>query len=133
MDTTVLDVKQRAKEAKERLKSGYWLQKLNKLALDVARAKEVGVSTVKVRDFYRKKIDDEINHRVDYDEAFYEKVKRIVDEHGESCNALGLLTDKAFFSSLSYEQQERYIFNLSEKYRLAIKRYRQEKELAILE
>ena len=45
---------------------------------------------------------------------------------GEVSDALGRLTDKEYFNSLSYEQKQRYTLELSAKYVKAKERYYKE-------
>ena len=55
----------------------------------------------------------------------------MLDECGEVSNAIGRLTDKEYYSSLSYEEQQRYTLELSERYLKAVERYKREKSLGI--
>ena len=64
-------------------------------------------------------------------EEFYQKVKKLLDSEGEVSNAIGRLTDKEKFNSLSYDEKQRYTLNLSEKYLQAVERYKKEKSLMI--
>ena len=45
---------------------------------------------------------------------------------GEVSNAIGRLTDKAYYDTLSYEEKQRYTLSLSEKYLRALERFRRE-------
>ena len=47
-------------------------------------------------------------------------------EEGEVSNAIGRLTDKPYYDSLSYEEKQRYTLSLSEKYLRALERFRRE-------
>ena len=53
----------------------------------------------------------------------------MLDNEGEVSNAIGRLTDKEYFNSLSYEERQRYTLSLSEKYVKAVERYKKEKEM----
>ena len=64
-------------------------------------------------------------------EEFYLKVKGILETEGEVSNAIGRLTDKEYFETLSYEEKQRYTLSLSEKYLQAVERYRKEMALEI--
>ena len=63
------------------------------------------------------------------EEEFYQRVKKLLTEEGEVPNALGRLTDFAYYKTLSYEEQQRYNLNLSEKYLQAVERFRREKAM----
>lgn len=47
-------------------------------------------------------------------------------------DALGRLTDREYYSTLSYEEKQRYNLELSAKYLEALQRYRKEKEAGII-
>ena len=44
---------------------------------------------------------------------------------------LGRLTDKELYLTLSYEEQQRYNLELSEKYLKAVERYKKEKAILV--
>ena len=46
-------------------------------------------------------------------------------------DALGRLTDRAYYDTLSYEERQRYTLKLSEKYLQALEKYRREKSLGL--
>lgn len=121
-------LKTAAKEAKQRLKSGFWQDFRSDLEGEVKRAKEQGKNTSKVIKYYTDKVGKDVKGDTSEDEEFYQKVKKIIDEDGEVGDALGRLTDKEYYDSLSYEQKQRYTLMLSEKYQRALERYRREKE-----
>ena len=114
------------KEAKKRLKTGFWQDYREKLAREMVLAKEAGVSESKVKDFYTAKVSGEIRRSGNAEEDFYLKVKSILDTEGEIPDAIGRLTDKAYYQTLSYEEKQRYNLELSEKYLKAVERYRRE-------
>ena len=95
--------KQYCREAKLRLKRGFWQDYHKELQTEIERAKEQGISV--------------------------SKVKRILDEEGEISNAIGRLTEKDVYASLSYEEQQRYNLELSEKYLKAVERYKKERAI----
>ena len=59
------------------------------------------------------------------------KVKAMLDECGEVSDAIGRLTDKDYYATLSYEEKQRYNLELSARYLEALERYRKEKEMQI--
>ncbi len=124
-------LKQYCKEAKKRLKSGFWQNYHNNLDKEIARAEQSGISTSKVKEYYTVKITGDIKNTKDEFEEFYKKVKLLLDTEGEVSDAIGRLTDKEYFNSLSYEEKQRYSLSLSEKYLKAVERYRKEKSLGI--
>lgn len=92
------------------------------------KAKAEGISESKVKEYYADIAEKEIKGKdLDF-EAFYQNVKRLLDAEGEVGNALGRLTDKAYYESLTYEQRQKYNLNLSEKYIRSLERYYREKK-----
>ena len=47
-------------------------------------------------------------------------------------DAIGRLTDREYYETLSYEEKQRYTLSLSEKYLRALERYRRESEFGNL-
>lgn len=64
------------------------------------------------------------------DEKLYCKVKEILSENEDAVNPIGKLVDKSKFSALSPCEQERYLFELIDKYKKMKERFIQEKELS---
>lgn len=124
-------LKQYCKEAKKRLKQGFWQSYHKGLDEELARAKEEGISVSKVKEYYAQVVSGTIRNRSEEDEEFYRRVKKLLDDEGEVSNAIGRLTDKEEFEKLSYEEKQRYTLSLSERYLKAVERYNKEKELKI--
>ena len=122
-------LKQYCREAKKRLKSGFWQNYKTNLNQELERAEKQGISPTKVKEYYAYKVTGDINKSKDENEAFYNKVKKLLDEEGEVPNALGRLTDTEYFNTLTYDERQRYTLSLSEKYLRAIERYKKEKSL----
>ncbi len=120
-------LKDYCKEAKKRLKSGFWERYHANLQQELLKAKEAGISASKVKDFYTQKVSGDIRKTNDDFEAFYVKVKKILDEEGEISNAIGRLTDHEVYDQLSYDEKQRYCLQLSERYLKAVERYKKEK------
>ena len=115
-----------AREAKARLKNGFWENYRQDLAGELARAKEEGLNESKVERYFAGKVTYTI--RGGEDDEFYEKVKALLLSEGEVSDAIGRLTDKEEFARLSYEDKQRYTLRLSEKYLKALERFRKECE-----
>ena len=122
-------LKQCCKEAKQRLKSGFWTKYKEELQQELEKAKHTGVPQSKVKEYFIYKVTNGINEMDEDERKFYDKVKKILDEEGEVSNVIGRLTDKYYFESLSYEEKQRYTLNLSERYLKALERYKKEKAL----
>lgn len=120
-------LKSAAHEAKQRLSSGFWQDFKNDLEGEVQKAVEQGKNASKVVKYYTEKVGKDVKGG-ESDETFFLKVKKILDDDGEVGDVLGRLTDKEYFQSLNYDQRQRYTLELSEKYRVALIRYKKEKE-----
>ena len=120
-------LKQYCKDAKTRLKNGFWQEYKKNLKDKLDKAEKEGVSTSVVKEYYVKKTAEDI--KKSGDDEFYFKVKKMLDEEGEVSDAIGRLTDREVFDNLSYEEKQRYTLNLSEKYVKAVERYKTEKSM----
>ena len=130
MQNEMKSLKQLAREAKMRLKTGFWENYKKNLAEEMERAKEEGLSTSKVKEYYTQQVEKTVKIGVDeQEEVFYNKVKTLLDEEGEVSNALGRLADKEETDNMTYEQRQRYYLRLSDRYLKAVERYKKEKEI----
>ena len=124
-------LKEYCKEAKKRLKCGFWQNYQRDLTEKLERAEKAGISTSKVKQYYAERVSENIKSRGEEKEEFYKKVKKLLTEEGEVPNAIGRLTDSEYYKTLSYEEQQRYTLSLSEKYLQAVERFRKEQALEI--
>lgn len=123
------DIIDMARAAKSRLKSNYWAECKKNIVENTAEAKMRGVSEIKVKSELSKRVKNEIKGAKQ--DEFYLKVKKLLDEEGEVSDAIGRLTDREYYDTLSYEEKQRYSLQLSSKYLAALSRYRKEKELGL--
>ncbi len=114
------------KEAKHRMKSRFWQEYQQEVATSVKEHQDNEIYTSKVALYYQTKTAIKINGVKEEDEIFYLKVKDLLSKYGEVSDAIGRLTDKEYFKSLSYEQKQRYLLDLSNKYLKAKERYYKE-------
>ena len=131
MNQELKSLKQYCKEAKKRLKSGFWQNYRKNLSEELAGAEQRVIASSKVKEYYAYKVSGDIKNTKDEFNEFYVKVKKLLDEEGEVSNAIGRLTDKEYFETLSYEEKQRYTLSLSEQYLKAVERYKKEKLLEI--
>ena len=117
-------LKKIAKDAKVRMKSGFWQRSMEEVNISKEYAKTNGLNESTVITFYREKFKSELREKNVEEENFYKKVKEILDTHGEVSDILGRLTDKEYLQTLSYEQRQKYLLSLSENYRKALIRYK---------
>ena len=115
-----------AKEAKLRFKNCFWQDYKSKVDSEISVALADGVAVSKVKEYYQNKASVTIKGVKTDEEEFYLKVKKLLLEYGEVSDAIGRLTDKEYFNTLSYEQKQRYTLELSQKYIKAKERYYKE-------
>lgn len=123
------DLKVLARKAKQRLASGFWQRCKEDVDFRTKQAEQSGMNAVKVKTHLYGKVKDSI--RGQKEDEFYLKVKKLLDEYGEVSDAIGRLTDKEYFESLSYSEQQRYTMELSARYLEALEKYRKEKEVTV--
>ena len=115
-----------ARQAKIRVKNGFWEDCKEDLNERLSLAKELGINESKAGRYFKEKVSAEILGEKQDD--FYLKVKEMLLKDGEVSDAIGRLTDKPYYESLSYEEKQRYTLSLSEKYLRALERFRREIE-----
>lgn len=117
-----------AKEAKNRLKNGFWEKYKDNVVDSFEKAKAEGVDASRVIGYYEAKVSSV--KITDESEIFYSKVKKLLEEYGERGNIISMLIDYSVYDSLSYEKKQKYVLELSEKYRKALERYKREKSFS---
>lgn len=120
------DLKVMAKQAKKRLSTDFWRQCKEDVDVAAMQAERSGKNANKVKNHLYGKVRSVI--RGETEDEFYKKVKRLLDEFGETSDAIGRLTDRNYYDKLSYEEKQRYTMELSGKYLAALEKYRKEKE-----
>ena len=76
-------IKQLAKEAKMRLKSGYWQNYHETIKTEIEKQGVEGVRASKVVQYYAQKAQKEMRGIDPNEEAFYQKVKTLIQSEGE--------------------------------------------------
>lgn len=122
-------IKQLARKAKKRMKSDFWEQCKNDMESGARQAKDMGLNERAVKNYIGGVVQSKIKGEVQ--DEFYLKVKNLLDSEGEVSDAIGRLTDKEYYESLSYAEKQRYSLELSEKYLRALEKYRKEKEFSV--
>ena len=118
-----------AKEAKMRMKKGFWQECEEKLDSERTHAKEQGINESKMERYFQQKVVTEI--RGETPDEFYLKVRDLLLSEGEVCDAIGRLTDKEYYATLSYSEKQRYMLELSDKYLKALERFKREYEFEL--
>ena len=115
-----------ARQAKNRIKSGFWATCKAEIDENLQKAREKGLNESKASEYFKQKITSSLAG--EQKDEFYEKVKRMLLEEGEVSDAIGRLTDKEYYATLGYEEKQRYTLSLSERYLRALERFRRECE-----
>lgn len=123
-------LKQEARLAKTRMKNGFWTECKEDIHERLENARALGFNESKAERYFAKQISAKIAGQ--QDDEFYLKVKTMLTQEGEVSDAIGRLTDKPYFDTLSYEEKQRYTLSLSEKYLRALERFRRECEFDVL-
>lgn len=127
-------LKEYCKDAKKRLKNGFWQEYFDSREKIIEKAQLNGGSPEKVKEYLNGRLSSKIRDQInESEEKFYEKVKKILLEEGEISNAIGRLTNKSEFELLSYDERQRYTLALSERYVKAVERFNYEKSLGIID
>ena len=123
------DLKNLAHAAKLRLKNNFWEDCKKNIDAGASQAKAMGLNENKVKINLHTRVQSEI--KGEKQDEFYLKVKALLDSEGEVSDAIGRLTDRAYYDTLNYEEKQRYNLTLSSKYLKALEKYRKEKEIGI--
>lgn len=123
-------LREEARLAKNRLKGDFWTSCQEDFTKKKELAKEQGMSETKVGQYFKSQLEAIIEGREE--DTFYAQVKEILEKEGEVSDAIGRLTDHAYYDTLSYEEKQRYTLALSEKYVRALEKFRYECEFDFL-
>ena len=126
MATEKSSLREEARKAKLRIKSGFWAQADAERERKIEKAREQGLNESKAGRYFAAQVSAQIEGKKE--DEFYLRVKQILLSEGEVSDAIGRLTDKELYNTLSYEEKQRYTLALSEKYLRALERFRTECE-----
>ena len=129
MQETV-SLKEEARKAKLRMKNGFWAECKESMDEHLEKARENGFNESKAGRYFKERVVATLNG--EKEDEFYLRVKAMLISEGEVSDAIGRLTDKAYFDTLSYDEKQRYTLNLSEKYLRALERFKRECAFEIL-
>ncbi len=117
-------LREEARRAKLRMKSGFWSDCQEDKSRKMEKAREQGLNESKAGRFFTAQVTAQIEGKKE--DEFYLKVKEMLLSDGEVSDAIGRLTDKEYYDTLSYEEKQRYNLSLSERYLRALERFRAE-------
>ena len=128
----MMTLKDYAKEAKARMKSGFWQDVKEQRQRDVQLAAEQGKNTDVVFKEYREILTRKIfENETEEDEILYQKVCELLSQNKVITNPIGLLADKQKMSEMSEQGKQHYVFELSKKFKEMKERYYKERQLTI--
>ncbi|MBP3422880.1 MAG: hypothetical protein J6K86_03860 [Clostridia bacterium] len=123
-------LREEARKAKKRIKSGFWAAADADRERKIEKAREQGLNESKAGRYFAAQVSAQIEGKKE--DEFYLRVKQLLLTEGEVSDAIGRLTDKELYETLSYEEKQRYTLALSEKYLRALERFRAECEFEAL-
>ena len=123
-------LREEARRAKSRIQSGFCAAFQEDMILQKEEARRQGVNESKAGQFFKTKVTAQIAG--EKEDSFYLRVKEMLLSEGEVSDAIGRLTDREYYNTLSYEEKQRYNLTLSEKYLRALERFRRECEFDLL-
>lgn len=126
------ELKKRALLAKQRMKMGYWQQMMNERENMLSRVGNTSGNQMLVSDLQRAKVarDNSIavnKKKAEMEEAMYQRVCEMLSMDEYVSNPIGRLVDHDVYDNLSPQEKQKYIFDLSAKYRRLKERYNKER------
>ncbi len=119
-------LREEARKAKQRIKNGFWTEREEDKLRQLERARERGLNESKAGRYFAAQVSAQIEGRKE--DEFYLRVKELLLTEGEVSDAIGRLTDKEYYATLTYEEKQRYTLTISERYLRALERFRAECE-----
>ena len=131
MKKEMSEIKRRALLAKQRLKMGYWqrMQDEQSRMADATKNSALieSARSARLREFEmdsRRALGDDFAER---DERLYGKVRDMLDKDEDVTDPIGRLVGRDVFDKLDADNRQRYILELSAKFRELKERYYKEK------
>ncbi len=125
------ELKKRALLAKQRMKMGYWEQMLRDKEKLISEVGSTYEKQKQIRDYQREKCNRDFNVTVSKcdskDEKLYKRVCDILDSDELIINPIARLIDNDEYVHMSNEEKQRYVLELSAKFRELKERYDKEK------
>lgn len=123
------ELKKRALLAKQRLRMGYW----QKMQSDRLRMEAENVDGDKIAKLQRLKLDRDVMRVTDEarareEEKLYARVCEILERDEDTLSPIGQLIDKEAYQRMDEAGKQKYVLELSEKFRELSRRYYLERE-----
>ncbi len=131
VQNTMPTIKEYAKEAKARMKNGFWddvnIQRQNDVAIAANQGKSTDVIMNEYREVLKRKI---FETETKEDELLYRKVCALLSQKRVIINPIGELADKSKMKNMSEAAKQHYVFELSKKFKQMKERYFRETEIS---
>lgn len=123
------ELKKRCQIAKQRLKMGYWDSVRMERAQpdDDTEGQDVMTANAYIHARLRREAEFAVGENAVADEKMYKKVCAILDSDEVTLNPIGQLIDAEVYASLDAIGKQRYVLELSNKFRELKERYYRER------
>ena len=117
--------KQYAREAKERMSTGFWERRREKMTEVSDKAAQSGINIENELNFERSELTKMLYNREEYerDKRIYEKVCEIVSQSDTVINPIKVLCEMEGVDELPLEMRTQKVLEISAKYREMIDKY----------
>lgn len=121
----------KAKEARKRLRQGFWNDIIKERQAIIQNALEHGQDLTMVKEYCRRKIEERIrnkdnSNKISEEDILYEKVCQLMESNEVLLNPLSRLIDHKVYDEMSDNAKQVYILKLSEQYIKMKERYNNE-------
>ena len=136
VNTNLGELKKRALLAKQRMRMGYWQALHEERSKKMAEFSESHDGAYMINQMYKARIDRDDNLAVGMqkaisDEALYQKVVALLESDEIITNPIGKLVEKEFYDTLDEGNRQKYILDLSKKFRELKARYSAEQAVLL--
>lgn len=125
------DFRKEAKEARNRLRKGFWTDIIVERRNIIENAIKNGQDVKSIQEYYKRKIENKIKDmykgdQMTEEDILYKKVCNIMESQEVLLNPLSLLIDHNVYDKMSESAKQVYILKLSEQYIKMKQRYNSE-------
>ena len=125
------ELKRRALLAKQRMKIGYWRKMQEERELLLSKSNDSSqlqlLSSLQRSEYVRQSGFAFNKERTDKEEQLYSKVCNILTTDENTTNPIGQLVERDIYEAMDEHNRQRYILELSQKFRELKERYYKEK------
>lgn len=126
-----LKIREYAKKAKQRLRSGYWNQIEKDRINYIKKYYQEGDDINQLSYMFQRMVEKEINavsKPKTKEDEFYKKVVKLLNENEYVLNPIMRLIDHDVYDNLSEIAKQNYIYELTDKYNKMKERYEEEQK-----